>query len=610
MKRNPKLLLISDGSSSSKLIAGLLRDDFDVEALPPEAIGCACVKNASFFVANAPLNELNPDAARQLQAGITEDNSVLLVMHKALAGVCGHMRDFIGAGFGEKLRIPKLKLHVSPHYLTRGIPEMAEIDNAERGILTFTDSFSAISDNAFIEDSDSGIAAFERVYGLKGRVVVLAAGQCDGLSSVESRILGNLRLIKHTAENIDDNFTPDISHALAFHEDGIMEKHGDICRWNTLFCEENSDSTYTHSAVFLPGSPEFCGKNISAWAGGSDPGYDRERLWQSLTAVEIRNTDFCQQDCYYCYNRRDMDIKYVRTSLEEELHAALEEDLLSMRTDGSLNFFVRYTGTGEPLTHPRTIQSLLAFESEGIPTALITNGEALDAVSAKRLGEICSFVRFSVDASAGHTYSAIRNCPADVFDRVCENISFVANGGKCFAGVTFLVCRENWKEIYSFCVLMKSLGVRAVWIRSTDGCDPFSDREMAQIDSDIRKAIQLTDDRFVVTANQFHIYRKLSLLHYKYDNIRCWAAHTKAFVQPGGDVIICLSRPDYIIGNLHEQRFRDIWGGEAHLRFLYETGIKNCSQCIESRYNSAVDFLARNHTETIFKGSRGLEAGK
>jgi len=417
-----------------------------------------------------------------------------------------------------------------------------------------------------------------------------------------------LRLLKSTAEDLGINFKDDITRSFPLRENVHMEEAGDICRWNTLFTGDMKDVTYTHSAIFLPGSPEFCRERVSVWAKHDDGVFTKERLWQSLMSVEIRNTDFCSQNCRYCYNRRDMDVKHVRASLPEELHISMETDLLDMKERMGHRFFVRYTGTGEPLNHSRTLPSLHAFEHAGIATALITNGELLSAREAAALGRHGTYVRFSVDASDSRTYCDIRGCGENVFGTVRGNITAMADN-KCYIGATFLVCRENFTQVFSFCRLMKSLGVRAAWIRSTDGCDAFSSDETELINTGIDRALGLRDSGFIVTANQFKIYRSVSLLHYKYDSIRCWSGHTKAFIQPNGDVIICLSRPDYVIGNLNEHRFSEIWGGERHLHFLTSVDVSACSQCIESRYNSAVDFIARNHAATIYKGTRALAMG-
>ncbi|MDR0286701.1 MAG: SPASM domain-containing protein [Clostridiales bacterium] len=603
--KKPELLLIAGDSTMAHEIVSVLEKDFVVRILSPDMVTDIEVNAHSYFVCLSGADSIEPNTFRCIQANVTGKNGVLLLLASALSTFGTAFSSFIGSYAAREPDISSLKLHVFPHFLTRSMPELIEIHDAIRANLTFDAGFSHVSDNVFVEDMDGTPIAYERVFGVKGRVIVLSAGGDELLSGVETGILQNLRLLLHTAEQVDLNFGDEITQEISFRDDIITERAKDICRWNTLFTQDKTDFVYTHSAVFLPGSPEFCRDRISHLVGLENMELTKEQLWQSFAGIEIRNTDYCQQNCYYCYNRRNMDVVHKRVSLPKETHIALEQDLIRMKVDFGLHFFVRYTGTGEPLCCDRTLPSLLSFEHMGIPTALVTNGALLSSGDTSLLRENASFVRFSVDASEAQSYADIRRCDEADFEQVLHNIAAVS-GGQCYTGATFLTCRENFRQIFDFCKLMKSLGVRAVWIRSTDNCDPFSADEIALIHSDIDRALALTDESFIVTANQFKVYRDIALLHYKYDTARCWAGHTKAFVQPDGAVVICLSRPDYVIGNINQQNFTEIWGGEKHLHFLRDTDITACSQCIESRYNAAVDFLARNHDKTIFKGTREL----
>lgn len=55
-----------------------------------------------------------------------------------------------------------------------------------------------------------------------------------------------------------------------------------------------------------------------------------------------------------------------------------------------------------------------------------------------------------------------------------------------------------------------------------------------------------------------------------------------AQIQPNGDVAICGSQPDVIIGNIRKERFADIWNGERAIIFRRSIQKKNlpvCSRC-------------------------------
>lgn len=75
----------------------------------------------------------------------------------------------------------------------------------------------------------------------------------------------------------------------------------------------------------------------------------------------------------------------------------------------------------------------------------------------------------------------------------------------------------------------------------------------------------------------------------------------KAFIQPNGDVVACLSRGDYALGNLHTAAFFDVWSGPRHVDFIRRRGWGECSQCIESRFNANLSFLAASGSRRLTK---------
>jgi len=606
-KDKPKLLVIAETSQAVSEIIEILYPNFAIRLLSPNKVNCADVEDLAYCLCVASLTKINTSVFNCIKSNVTSGKGVFFILEPGFIGSDSiEFFSFVRAKAVRETDVSPLKLHIFPHYLTRGISEIVEINKAVKVELEFLNGFSKISDNVFIEDMESNPLAYEHVYKGNGRVIILAIQSLGVLSELEKGVFSNLHLLQNITVNVEHSFSQEISQEIPFRKNVLMEIQGDVCRWNTLFNDDKTDIIYTHSTVFLPGSPEFCKERLRGWSKQHDKGYTKERLEQSFMGVEIRNTDFCPQNCYYCYNRRDRDVKYTRTFLSENQHILLEKDLLKMKEIIGHNFFIRYTGPGEPLNHPRTLPSLLKFEQAGISTALITNGELLSADNASVLGSNGTYVRFSVDASNAQSYAAIRQCGTDVFNKIINNIAQITKS-KCFVGATFLVCKENYKQIFDFCNLMKSLGVNTVWIRPTDGCDKFLIDEIGQIEEDMARALTLIDENFFVMVNQFKISHNIPLRTYKNDIIRCWSGHTKAFIQPTGDVIICLSRPDFIIGNIKEQSFSQIWGGERHLQFFKDNYLTSCSQCVESRYNNSADYLVRNNDKIIYKGTRVLE---
>ncbi len=599
MNDKKNLLLIGDKEILSD-IETLLGKDFTTICRKPYQLMDEDFQGVSFFVVFGNLSSLKRKQLHQISAAVMQQDCTLVLIGAGLE-LPPDNEDFfrfVGAKRTAANFVKEYPLRVYPHFLTRSIAEEVKFS----GWLSQYQLSEALTlkDVSFVTGEDGICLAYEKIYGLKGRVICLMLGG-DGLTELEQKILSNLCYLKHTAKGIDKSFEGEITDILEFDKNCIAEPHETIGRWNTLYT--TSESAYTHSSVFLPGSPEFVQKRAGIW---KNPKKDKikEKLFLSLSSVEIQNTDYCSQDCYYCYNRRSMDFGYERTQLQEHAHIQLEEELLYMAKRQV--FSVRYTGTGEPLNHPRTFESLIRFDAAGLPVILVTNGMNLTQEQAKRLSRTNAYLRFSIDAATSQSYAKIRRCDEQVFLKVKESIASAA-AGNALVGATFLVCRENFAEIYDFCVMAKSLGIKILWIRSTDNADPFDEYEMNYINEQLKRANGLIDSGFMIFSAQFTIYRKVSALHYKYDDILCWSAYTKAFIKPNGDVIVCLSRPDFVLGNLNDNCFSQIWGGEKHKAFLEAKEYRQCSQCVESRYNRATDFLVRHIDDTIYKGTRTIQ---
>jgi hypothetical protein len=132
---------------------------------------------------------------------------------------------------------------------------------------------------------------------------------------------------------------------------------------------------------------------------------------------------------------------------------------------------------------------------------------------------------------------------------------------------------------------------------------------MDDIYAQIKKIDDLIDDKFIVFSDQFKISRTVPDIYYKPDSIVCWSCYTKVFIQPNGDVIFCLRRPDYVLGNINKECFYDIWGGKKHIDFIDNKLFIHCTKCTESRYNAAVDFLAAHYNNNIVKATRKYLTG-
>ena len=590
-----KLLMLGQDATVQRLLRGA----FDVDVLSEGngflADGGALAATMCGYSTYVIATPCAPLLQSRLIDAVVCDGAVLVV---AGDGLCGDAAwcDLLGIKLSDTCPAVR-EVRVFPHILTRGLSEREAVDGSLPHALPCTGL--GVEDNIFLR-SEAGLPlAYERVHGHRGRVVVMLMSGRDGLSTVERGMFANLHGLRRMSALIDRAFSSPLDGSIPFVPGRTCEPKHEVGRWNALVAGPSGDAFYTHSSLFLPMSPEH-------YLRKSEGTLDREALVRGLASVELRNTDFCNQDCYYCYNRKSMGLDYARTALPDDVHLALEDDLIRLRAAGG-EFMLRYSGAGEPTAHRRTIPSLLRFEAAGIPTLLITNGAGIPTEQAAALGENASYVRFSIDAACAESYSRIRRCDVAIYGRVLENIRTMAHG-KPLIGATFLVCRENYTQVEAFCAAMRDCGVEIVWIRSTNDPEDFSEAEIASINQSLERAQQGAGDDFAVFTTQFTLYRAFSGLHYRYADIPCHAGRMKAVVQPNGAVAVCLSRKDFVLGSLHEAEFSEIWGGAWHVEFLRSSGWDSCSQCIESRFNAAVAFMRGHRGEKLRKTWRSVDS--
>ena len=601
-----KLLLVSpdseDDSQVIEKLEAILSISFEVKKC--NVASFRVDYSVFFYVLAGDMSGLTRDVMRDLREMVINRNATLVLYYSAFSYLMDiDFYSFTGVRMVDKTMCVQHKLRVFPHYLSRGLKEVEELTCNRLLYETYKELGN--NDNIFILTLDNIPLAYEKVYGKKGRVIGILFGQDRGvMSGVEERIFANLALLLSTAEDIDHRFGSEFLSQYPLDKGELSEKHEEVNQWNTLVTADKKNVVYTHSSIFLPLSPGYYFKKMTIWTDCSQSRITKENLYRSLMSVEIRSEDRCNMDCYYCYNRRSLDIDYKRTNIPEDVHIRLEEDLIAMRSKTDA-FSVRYTGAGEPLCHIRTIPSIMAFEKAGIPTCLITNGLEMTPEEAATLSSFSTFIRISMDAIENETYAKIRRCNSTALEKVIRNIEAM-DKSRLLLGTTFLVCRENFRQIFRYCEAMKKLGVRIVWVRSIDDPDDFSEKEFKEITKQLEKIQELNDSGFIAISDQYSIYRKVSALHYRQNDDICWSSYSKAFIQPNGDVIICLSHEEFIIGNIKDDLFSEIWGGERHIQFIRENDFSKCSQCIESRYNHAIQFMISNHSENIVKVKRRI----
>lgn len=228
---------------------------------------------------------------------------------------------------------------------------------------------------------------------------------------------------------------------------------------------------------------------------------------------------------------------------------------------------IEWTGGGSVECHPDYKRILLESKELGFENALVTNGTLLDNDALDIIKDF-EWIRFSVDAAYRKTYKRIKDSCG--FTDVISNIKKLINikEKSNVVGFSFIVCRENYKEIVNAAKLAKNLGCDN--IRFSLAMTPEGDSIFRGIWDDcvkqLREAKKLEDYNFKVFEFSNRIFELEGSAH----SPCCYYTDFVGVISPSGVYPCCRLKDDekFNLGKLEEESFRDIWFGEKRNQFL------------------------------------------
>lgn len=312
-------------------------------------------------------------------------------------------------------------------------------------------------------------------------------------------------------------------------------------------------------------------------------------------------SDLCNQDCSFCTYRSSLGWgteqfaedgnKNPNRKIAKEKAFELLDDFAELGVRA-----VQFTGGGEPTVHPDLDEIVCHALANGLEVGLVTNGTRL-----LRLGtlERLAWIRVSIDAGNRTTYEAMRK--SKLWPKVMQNVALMARIEGPTVGANFVTTRENYRELFQFCIVAKTLGVRYVKIAAnltTEGI-AYYDGILDEIMALMAETKRLVDGTFSI-ANVFE--RRLEDLRigrpkhqfcgqqrfvtYIGGNLRVYRCCNTAFSAQGE------------IGDLREQRFKEWFANEAPSK-LDGFDARSCTFCQFHDKNEAISYLVQAEPEHV-----------
>lgn len=233
---------------------------------------------------------------------------------------------------------------------------------------------------------------------------------------------------------------------------------------------------------------------------------------------------------------------------------------------------------GEPYLHPQFLDMVKYASSQGIYTSTSTNAHYLREDIARQTVESgLDRLIISIDGTSQDTYEAYR--VGGDLSKVIEGTKNIIAWKKKLKSKTphvifqFLVVRPNEHQIPEVYALADKLGVDQVVLKTAQIYEYEKGSDLIPVQEKYSRYRKLRDGSFAI---------KNSL-----DN-HCWKMWHSCVITWDGKVVPCCFDKDanFVLGNLNEQSFKDIWFGEQYHTFRTSllksrSEIEICKNCTE-----------------------------
>lgn len=320
---------------------------------------------------------------------------------------------------------------------------------------------------------------------------------------------------------------------------------------------------------------------------------DRVRQWQVNPLktypiyVEISTAGGCNHRCIFCA------VDYIGYVPNLFLPTEILIDRLQEMGEKGVKS-IMYAGEGEPLLHRDIARITNATKAAGIDVSYTTNAVPLSKkIVDEALGSL-SWIKASVDGGTPKTHAAIHRCPESHFPRLLKNLQYaveVRNQKRflCSIGAQLLLGRQNLKEVVLLGKILRDLGCDYYVVK------PYSQHKKSLNQEDnylqgltYRECGYLVEELAAMETETFQvIFRQKAMESYtdpdRHYHICRATPNFWAYIMASGALYSCsayLLDPRFLLGNIKETKFSDIWEGEIrrrHLEFVErELDISEC----------------------------------
>ncbi|MFA5362489.1 MAG: radical SAM protein [Candidatus Omnitrophota bacterium] len=298
--------------------------------------------------------------------------------------------------------------------------------------------------------------------------------------------------------------------------------------------------------------------------------------------VPVDITDACDTQCVMCWYHSPLIKKKVGENFFMSLgrFKNLVRELRTIKTR-----VIMLCGEGEPLIHPHVEEMVEAARQESLEVEIMTNAVSLNRRKAESFSKMgVKKIIVSLHAADFGTFNKIRpHMTGEDFKQTVENLRYMKNipsgSRRMRLFIVNVISRLNYLNIDAMAVLAENIGADKVLFKplvlfnlpeslqlSIEECKGVIDnaRKLAStlhIPNNLSDYARSLQCRISEESRQRYSPYGCSALY------SCYIPWVQSVISINGDVLGCVYARKYLLGNIYNSTFSDIWFGKKYIFF-------------------------------------------
>lgn len=311
--------------------------------------------------------------------------------------------------------------------------------------------------------------------------------------------------------------------------------------------------------------------------------------------IDCALTRACSYRCIYCYS-----------TLQENKGYYLDKDCIYRFLDDAAEIGVKavsFVSDGESAQSPHIYDAILRGKANGLDMALGTNGFMIKDERLEEILPALTYLRYNISAGTPKRYAYIHGVTEKEYEKVINTVKKSTElkkklGLDITIGLQMVLLPEFAKDVLDLAKLGKQLEVDYFVIKHcSDDEEGSLNVNYSDYNDDLfnilKQAESLSDKNYLVKAKWSKILSRGKRCYSKcYGPPFILQMSGSGLVAPCGMLFNDKYKDKFHIGNIKEQRFKDIWQSDRYkevmnyLRSSYFDARKDCGTlCLQHKVN-------------------------